>query len=183
MKPPIRIQAMRWALSLALALAILAAALPAPVQAAACQTYYTIKEGDTTASIAHTFKLKWGDIADANDMEYPYKLKVGKRLCIPPAPSETTNADSLKMTVTAQGNNITITVGGLSAKAAFYVRVRDGQAVQGGWTKLGIFRAKKNTTRTQTFTLPKSLRDKLYIQICLKNGSTDELACRTAVHY
>ncbi len=172
------------ALSLLLVVTLVSAALPQPAQAATCRTYHTVKSGDTTVSIAKTYGLKWRVIAEANDMEYPYDLDVGDKLCIPPkAEDDDTNiADELKMTVKAVGNTVTITVKGLTAKASFYVRARDGNASVGGWHKLGVMRAKKKVTSSTSFILPRELREKLYLQICLKNGTTDEMACRTVVH-
>ena len=62
-------------------IALVVAALPQSAHSAAkCIAYYTVKEGDTTPYIAHTFGMKWGDIALANKLEYPYKLKPGQRL-------------------------------------------------------------------------------------------------------
>lgn len=171
-------------ISLALALTWALAALPQPVQAVTCARYHIVKAGDTTSSIAHTYKLKWREIAQANNLTYPYNLKVGQKLCIPTTsaiPTAAAVADRLKMSARAVGSTVTISVTS-SEKAAFYVRVRDAGVGVGGWFKLGILRAKKNTQTSLSFTLPKELRDKLYLQVCLKNGTTDELACRTVIH-
>ncbi len=171
-------------LSLALALTWAFAALPQPALAVTCARYHTVKAGDTTASIAHTYKLKWREIAQANNLTYPYNLKVGQRLCIPTTSAISTAAaaaDRLKMGVRSVGSTVTITVTS-AEKSAFYVRVRDAGVGVGGWFKLGILRAKKNTQTTLSFSLPRELRDKLYLQVCLKNGTTDELACRTVIH-
>jgi LysM repeat protein len=166
-----------------LIVALISAALPTTAKAVTCVRYHTVKSGDTTSKIAQTYGMKWRLIADANDLEYPYKLKTGQKLCIPPGESDDTNqADDLKMTAKSSGNSISITIKGLSTKTSYYVRVRDGTASVRGWYKIGVMRAKKNTTATMSFSLPKELRNVLYIQVCLKNGTTDELACRTIVH-
>lgn len=173
-------------LSALLIVALISAALPAPARAVTCVRYHTVKSGETTSKIAHTYGLKWGEIAKANDLEYPYNLKTGQKLCIPPSASDKTdnasNADDLKMTAKSSGNTVSITIKGLSTKTSYFVRVRDGTASVRGWYKLGVMRAKKNTSATASFSLPKELRNTLYLQVCLKNGTTDELACRTIIH-
>lgn len=170
-----------------LVVALVSATLPAPTRAATtCASYYTIKSGDTTPKIAQTYGMKWGLIAKANDMEYPYKLKVGEKLCIPPLADKTdekvNQADSLKMSAKSTGGSISITIKGISTNTSYIVRVRDGNASVGGWYKLGKLSAKKNTTTTLSFSLPKELRSSLYLQVCLKNATTDELACRIIIH-
>jgi len=170
------------AVSALLVAAMLAAFLPQPVQAATCARYYTVKEGDTTPKIAHTFDMKWGRIADANDLEYPYKLKVGQILCIP-GEATTDTGENISYTVTARGTAITVKVTNPPTKRAYYVKVRDVTAGAGSWYKLGSFKVKKNATNSQVFSVPKDLRSKLYLQVCLKNASTNELTCRTVLHY
>ena len=173
-------------MAIVLAFTALAAALPQPAKAATCASYYYVKSGDTTTSIAKNFDIKWGKIAKANKLEYPYDLKVGQRLCIPPKDSEDekeTDDVKFKMSVTATRSAIIVTVSGLSTKkAAFNVRVRNGTNVVGGFINLGQIKAKKSTTTKTTYGVPKELRNALYIQVCLKNVTTDFLTCKTVVH-
>lgn len=168
-----------------LAATLPAAALPQPALAATCGAYHIVKEGDTTSKIAQTYGLRWREIAEANDMEYPYKLKVGQRLCIPiesRADTIADNAREIKMTASVVGNTVRVSVSGLAKKQAYYVKVRDATLSVGGWDKLGVMRAKKTETTSASFSLPRDLRQTLYLQVCLKNGTNDELACRTVVH-
>lgn len=171
------------AVSALLLATMLAAFVPQPSQAATCARYYFVKKGDTTAKIAHTFDMKWGRIADANNLEYPYKLKVGQRLCIPGEATEEETGESISYTVTARGSAITVKVTNPPTKRAYYVKVRDVTAGAGSWYKVGTFKVKKSSTNTQVFSIPKDLRSKLYLQVCLKNATTDELTCRTVLHY
>jgi hypothetical protein len=171
------------AISALLVAAIFAAALPQPARAATCARYYTVKEGDTTPKIAHTFDLKWGVIAKANKLNYPYKLKAGQVLCIPGEASTESTGESISYKVVARGSTVTVTVTNPPNKRAYYVRVRDVSAGAGDWFKIGKFKVKKNETNTAVFSIPKELRTKLYLQVCLKNATTDELTCRTALHY
>ncbi|MEJ2266938.1 MAG: LysM domain-containing protein [Anaerolineales bacterium] len=77
--------------SLVLALALLAAFLPQPAQAAVtCRTYHLVRESDTTPYIAHTYGLKWHEIAEANDLKIGERPNVGQILCIPTEEEEST---------------------------------------------------------------------------------------------
>jgi LysM repeat protein len=167
------------------AITSLAAALPQPAQAATCASYYYVKAGDTPVGIAQNFDMKWGLIAKANNLEYPYSLKVGQRLCIPPKDTEEEDKDATKFkyTVTATRSAITITISGLSTKkAGFNVRARNATGTVGGWVLLGRIKAKKGSTTKVIYTIPPELRNITYIQVCLKNVTTDELTCKTVIH-
>jgi LysM repeat protein len=170
-------------LSLALALAVLAASLPQPVQAAtdtvACDTYYTVKAGDTTGSIAQHFGLKWKEIADANNLKYPYKLKVGQKLCIP---AQNTTNEKITLSVVVRGGSVIIKASKASTKSVFNIKVRAGNASVGGWYKIGSLKVPKTTAVTGVYSLPKDLLKISPITVCLKNASTDQLICRTVVH-
>lgn len=187
---------MKLAFALLVALALVAGSLPRSAQAAVkCVAYYTVQEGDTTPKISQTYGLKWREIADANDLERAWKPVAGTYLCIPEdntsknstgsGLSTTTSVPSdgkASYTAQAAGRKITINTSNFSKKQVFYVKVRDADQKIGGWTKIGTLRLPKNTTKSQTFTLPDSLRNKMYLDVCLKNASTDELICRTILH-
>jgi LysM repeat protein len=180
-----RFPLLRQCLSVLIVLSVLLAALPQPVQAATCASYYYVKAGDTTVSIAQHFGLKWREIAKANKLEYPYKLKVGQRLCIPPKETEEESEDAtkFKVTINATRSTIIVTVSGLNVKkATFNVRARNANTGVGGWTLLGRLRAKKSTTTRMLYAVPDELQKVTFIQVCLKNVTTDELDCKTIVH-
>jgi LysM repeat protein len=172
-------------MSMLVVLALVAAALPQSAHAAAkCIAYYTVKEGDRTPYIAHTFGMKWGDIALANKLEYPYKLKPGQRLCIPSQDSvKALKEKPAKGSITAfnRGNFIIVTASSFPKKAAFYVRVRDISNSVGGWYKLGSMKAPKKSTVTKYFTLPKELRSSIWMQVCEKNATTDKKTCQVVL--
>lgn len=174
------------AIGITLTTAFLVSAFPVtPAQAKVkCVAYYTVKEGDTTPKIAHTFGLKWGEIANANDLEYPYKLKPGLRLCIPEEGSVEKSKSTTKgtVTVTSRGNLITITASGFSKKGSYYVKVRDVSTEVGGWHKLGKLSVPKKSSVTGYYVLPKQLKGSIYLQVCLKEGTTDEKICRVVLH-
>lgn len=164
------------------ALALVAAALPQSAHAAVkCVAYYTVKEGDRTPYIAHTFGMKWGDIALANKLEYPYKLKPGQRLCIPSQDSVIALKEKpAKGSISAfnRGNFIIVTASNFPKKAAFYVKVRDANSSIGGWYKLGGLKAPKKSTTTKYFTLPKELRSSIWLEVCEKNATTNKKTCQ-----
>jgi len=180
-----------------IALALVAGTLPISALAATrCVAYYTVQEGDTTPKISKTFGLKWREIANANDLELAWKPVPGTNLCIPAEGSATggKSGSGLSTTTTvpsdsnasfsaqAIGNKITITAAGFKNKQVFNIKVRDADQNAGGWVKLGLFKIPKKTTKTQSYPIPSALRDNLYLDICLKNASTDELICRTVLH-
>jgi LysM repeat protein len=164
-------------------LSMLLGAFPRPALAATCETYYTVKPGDTKTSIAKKFGLDWLDIADANDMDSTDKPVVGDRLCIPYKNDEDQANPNMRLRVGVTHTALTLTITGLSdKKAVFIVRVRDARVSIGGFYKLGRMKAKKSSTNKATFAIPKELNKTLYLQVCVKNSTTDEMICRTVVH-
>lgn len=183
--------------ALLLALALVAGSFPHNALAATkCVAYYTVQEGDTTPKISKTFGLKWRKIAKANDLQLAWKPVPGTYLCIPAEESTASKTSGSGLSTTtsvpsdsnasfsaqAIGNKITITGAGFKNKQVFNVKVRDAKKNVGGWVKVGLFKIPKNTTKTQSYPLPDALRNDLYLDICLKNASTDELICRTVLH-
>jgi len=166
-------------LSILLALAVVMVSIPKPAHAAqTCVAWYTVREGDTTPRIAHTFGLRWRKIAQANDLEYPYRLK-----CIPPedfTPAKKKTKETVSVSVV--NNLISVSASGFAKKAAFYVKVRDITSTVGGWHKIGQLKVKRKTAKTGYYILPKELRGSIYLQVCLKNATTDEKICRTVLH-
>jgi LysM repeat protein len=172
-------------LSILLALSFVLAAFPSRVEAATttCVAYYIVQKGDTTSKIAKTFGLRWRQIAVANDMDDPYKLTPGMRLCIPPEDfsTEPVKAAVAVLKATAVNNRLTITASNTSARRAFYVRVRDISSSTGGWYKLGSFKVPKNSTVIRSYSLPSKLSGAIYLQVCLKEATNDDLVCTTVL--
>jgi LysM repeat protein len=169
----------RLSLSVIMVLGILVAALPQSVQAASCQVYYTVKKGDKTGTIARQYGVKWIEIATANNLEKPYTLAEGQQLCIPFKYSV-----SLKNNIVVKNDNnlIKITASDFSHTGNYYVKVRDITAGPGAWYKIGKMRVPANKEVSSSFQLPGALRSALVMQVCLKNGTDDELICQTVRH-
>jgi LysM repeat protein len=162
---------------------MLMAALPRPAQAATCAERYTVREGDTKSSIARHFDMDWDQIADASDIDPSDRIRTGQRLCIPELDEDERPNPSVRLRVTATHTALTLTISGLSQKkGVFMTRVRDARVGVMGFTKLGKIKAKKGETTKQSFTIPKNLLNVLYLEVCIKNQSTDELRCQTVIH-
>lgn len=181
-------------LSVLLVMAFITAALPqaaqaspaaAGQQAVTCVRYHTIKEGDTTTTIAKTYGLKWREIAVANKMEYPYELKVGKQLCIPAkAPTAKQNIDTTAtMSVVRTSDRILITVKNSgTVRNVYNVKVGESNEIRvNPWYKLGELKVDKKSTVTMSFEIPKDLRTVASLTVCLKNSTTDTLVCKQAL--
>jgi murein DD-endopeptidase MepM/ murein hydrolase activator NlpD len=162
-----------------LVLAVMAAALPQQVNAASCKTIHTVQKGDKTGTIANKYGLKWIEIAAANNLSRPYELEVGQQLCIPFKFSV-----SLKNNIAVWNVNnlIRITASDFPASGSYYVKVRDITAGPGQWYKLGNMKINKNRTVTSDFLLPKQLNSSTVFQVCLKNGTDNELICKNVRH-
>jgi hypothetical protein len=112
-------------------------------------------------------------------------LKPGQRLCIP-------DPDSLesikgkprkgKVSVASRGNFIIVTAINFPKKGASYVKVRDGNANVGGWFKLGSMKVPKVSTTTKYFALPKELKGSIWMEVCLKDGTTNKKICQMVLH-
>lgn len=176
------------ALSLLLALALLAASLPAAALAApleaTCAKSYTVQSGDTLSKISVTFDISVAELAAANNLKEPYTLYVGQVLCIPGSATTTTTTttatgSSKKISATFGLKTVTLKFAGLKKNGVFVVKGREVE--HGGaqsWHKFGRVKVDKNGAGSATFKMPRDLRDSTYIEICVKNATTDALTCQ-----
>lgn len=166
-------------LSLLLAAAMLAGILPRPAMAAvtepsaACAKTHTVKNGEGIYRIARTYSVPVNRLAKANHLVYPYKLTDGMVLCIPAEPKVT---GAGKFTVAFKGDIVKIEGSGFKKQYSFYVRVRENDTSK--WYKLGAVRSDRNGNLVVTLDIPKELRNKPAINVCLKDGVTDGLVCK-----
>lgn len=169
------------ALTAMLAIAMLAAAIPQPAQAATCSAYYTVKSGDTTSMIAHIYGLVWKEIAKANNIKSPYKLKVGQTLCIP-AQGGTTAVQPGKMTAAANGNGLRVTMSDFDRRHIWIVKVKDARNPFATDYKVGQMVVPGKTSVTGFFNLPQPLRKTPFLTVCVKNATTDDKICQNITH-
>lgn len=192
---------------LLMALTLVAATFPQPAyaQTATCRTYYFVKQGDTTPYIAHTFGLKWIQIAAANNLEKGEKPEVGSRLCIPFEDFEANvgrNKDKdddedrrssrrrnvpesdprATIQATASGGRIHLTLARFEEEHEYRVKVRDANVGVGGWETLGRITIDDDDRQTFSYDIPDKLEDVLYLNVCLKDQRTDELICRVVLN-
>lgn len=175
---------LRHFMAVLIAVSMLMAAFPRTAQAATCADRYTVREGDTKSSISRHFDVNWEDIADASDIDASDRIRPGQRLCIPEVDNndERPNAN-VRLRASATHTLLTLTISGLSQKKAIFItRVRDASVGVGGFSKLGNIKVKKSDTAKKSFTIPKELMNALYLQVCIKNASTDEMRCQTVIH-
>ena len=178
------------ALSLLLVIALLVAALPLPVQAASaantqCNSYYTVKAGDSLYRIASIHKVGWEKIAAANDIIATYTIYVGQTLCIPKdkagdlrgAPT----AQAASFSVLRNGDSLVIRASNFPTKSFYLVKVDDFKASGVKWYRLGTLRTRSRTNVEISFELPKDLRKAYYFYVCLKNTVTDEVTCKAVI--
>lgn len=169
----------RLLISAIMVLSVALATLPQPVQAASCQAYHTVKKGDKTGVIANAYGVKWIEIAAANNLQKPYKLVEGQQLCIPFRLSV-----SLKNNLAVQSINnlIKISASNFQNGGNYDVKVRDVTSAAGEWYKIGKMKVSTHQKVTSRYTLPGVLKSAIYLQVCLKNGTNNDLFCQTIRH-
>lgn len=170
-----------------LALVIVMAALPGAAQAARprCVERYTVKSGDTVASIARKYDLNWSLLVDANNLKDPYLLTVGQRLCIPPEKDaadagKAPDRKAVDFTVSAAKRTITIS-GKFPVDSKFLIKVDDAQETGRDWFKLGYMEVDEDDSFKESFTLPEDMGYVAIVDICLKNQRTNALACKSTI--
>jgi LysM repeat protein len=176
-------------LSLLLALVVLVSVFPqgalaaTPAQTVACSTRYTVKSGDTLSGIAFTYDVSVEQIAAANNLKTPYTIFIGQVLCIPASSTTPTTGSGTStskepgFTVVRTDKNLFITTRNLPNKSFYYVKVRESFRSQGKFAKIGNLRTKKLGNVERKYQIPKSLRTKPVLQVCIRNVKTDKEIC------
>ena len=169
-------------------LALMLSIVPRPAQAATnatCSQYYKVQSGETLTFIATKFSVTLTELANANNLKDPYVIFVGQELCIPTTSTTTTTTatttSSSKTGFTIESKDfktIIITVSNFPKKAVYYVKGKNANRGDYSWYKFGRVKTSKTGSSTTTLRLPKGLRDKEFLQICLKNATTDAVSCQ-----
>lgn len=182
------------AVGLLLAMTLILASAPQPAVAAsiteatdaACKETYTVKSGDYLLKIADAHDVDWRDLAEANDLEAPYVVFVGMKLCIPAKSGSgsgssggTTTGSSGKASFTAvkSQNSLVITTSSFPTKSSYYVKVDDARDKRLEWHKIGTLRTGNETAVKESFRLPEELRSSNSFLVCLKNVYSDAQIC------
>lgn len=163
---------------LLLALALLFTMTPVPAFAAAgCSQTHVVSAHDTIWRLVKEYGVPASRIAQANGLVWPYKLKVGQEICIPPKSAGGLSA-TISVSATLSSDSVTLTGSGFPKDHAYRVKARDA----GVWYVLGDnLRIDKNGVLQKVrYKLPAELKGKSELTICLKDMGTDALGCFTA---
>jgi LysM repeat protein len=159
----------------------------APTSAAAqsrCQDTYTVQYGDYLIKIAAEYEgINFLDIAMANDLEAPYTLTFGQKLCIPKKTASTstggstTSITSSNFTLRKQGSKLRVSVEDLQRTETYFVKVDDAGKSGLEWFKVGRLTTDRNREGKGTYSLPDKLAGASALTVCLKNVVTDDVIC------
>jgi len=174
-----------------LALSLLAAILPQPAAAAKydpddCAYIYEVRRGATLSSIARAYGTTPKQIVYINEMDPPYTIYVGQRLCIPDRDKKNlsklatkyASAAAVYFTAGRSGNDIIIYTYNYPKTT---VQIKGENAVASGWKLVDIGTlniARVGNRQSLRFRLPTELRVKKLL-ICLKSKNTGYLQCVT----
>jgi LysM repeat protein len=167
-----------WFLSVLLILSLLLAVLPQSAQALAidvtCKKNYVVKPGESIYRIAREKEVSVYKLAKANNLESPYRVTAGMTLCIPEEPKPSSN---FSWTAYYSGDKITINGTNFKKQHPFFVKVRENDTSI--WYKLGLTTSDRTGDMSTKQDVPKSLLKKSMLTVCLKDGVTDYLVCKT----
>ena len=179
-------------LGILLALSLLASTMPALAAPAAtvdwedCWWTYEVKRGDNLRTISNKFGINVGSIVDETEMDPPYTIYVGQRLCIPKKniknpPNVSTkqrNAYAVYFTAGRDGNDILVYTYNYPNTT---VLVKGENAGNSSWKLVDIGKiniASTGNRKLLRFRLPTELRVKKLL-ICLKDKRGGYLQCIT----
>lgn len=173
-----------------LALSLLAAFIPQPASAKYdpddCAYTYEVRRGATLTSIARAYGTQPKQIVYINEMDPPYTIYVGQRLCIPEKDkkdlsklaSKYANAAAVYFTAGRSGNDIIIYTYNYPKTT---VQIKGENAGASGWKLVDIGTiniARIGNRQVLRFRLPPELRVKKLL-ICLKSKKSGYLQCVT----
>lgn len=175
-------------LMVALAVGMLPQSAQAAPSLATCESKYTVQAGDTLTSIALTYGVDFFELANANNLKSPYEIFVGDVLCIPAGSSTSDDDDSSSSSTSTKkwefsrvGDYVVVKGNNLDKNRSYYVKVSNSLKLFSPWYKIGLFNNNKNINYSQSYKLPRLLRDNIYVTVCTKSGTTDVVYCGTTV--
>lgn len=82
-----------------------------------------------------------------------------------------------------QNGKIYVKTSGFTQKYQLRLKVRDALQGIGGWKSLGTIKVDRKTgDQTNIFSIPKTLAKTLYLNVCMKNMTTNNLSCKIVVN-
>lgn len=163
------------AIKLLLALALLFSMTPVSAYAAQeCAETHTVAAHETIWRLVKEYGVPASRIAQANGLEWPYTLKEGQKICIPPK-SAGSLGSSVSLSAVLSKDSVTLTGSGFPKWHTYRVKALNDDT----WYTLGDnLRADKNGAIQKTrYKLPAELKGKTALTICLKDMATDALGC------
>jgi hypothetical protein len=176
--------AVRWltvALAAILLMGVLSPGFSSPALAApaalVCTATHIVKANETLTSVANKYGVTVAALAAANGLKTTATLYKGQSLCIPPS----TKSEPATLTVLASKGNVSLSGTGLAKSKPYVVKVKEGDL--GIWYVLGrVSTTKDGTLVSKNFVLPKQLRSRMYLTVCLKNQISNQLTCKKVFH-
>jgi hypothetical protein len=176
--------AIRWftvALTAIMLLGVVAPGFSSPALAApaalVCTATHTVKANETLSSVAKKYGVTVDALAAANGLKTTATLYKGQKLCIPPS----TKSEPAALNVQASKGMVTVSGSGLTKSKPYVLKVKEGDL--GIWYVLGrISSTKDGTLLAKNFPLPKDLRSRMYLTVCLKNQISNQLTCKKVFH-
>jgi len=94
-------------------------AIPTPTTASNqtttdCKQWHTVQSGEYLSLIANTYDVNWRDIAEINNIESPYTIYTGQKLCISGTISETTTSSDVKVYAVSVEEDESVTLKGVN---------------------------------------------------------------------
>jgi len=151
-------------------LAVVAA--PAPLaHAADCQSWHSVRSGETLFRIGLKYNLTWDKIAKANNLSDGNKIYAGQSLCIParasqPAPSQPSGVPIITITAVVRDQTVTIAAKNFPSNQKFEVRMGAYGTLGIGGILVGSSNS-GNGAFTATYTIPAGLKNSSQIAIRL----------------
>lgn len=161
-------------LSILIIVAILAAAFPHPAQAALCKRTVTVQEGDNLRALAKLYHTTSNKIAFANNLDKPYVITPGQKLCIPS--DNVPKGQRFNWNGMIKGNMVYLTGNDFRNTHTYFVNGKTSSKDR--FYSLGKAFTNSSGDLNASFALPTALQNKNYVTICLKEKSSNATDCK-----
>ena len=86
------------------------------------------------------------------------------------------------LTAWAEKGKVYVKLSGFTQKYQLRLKARDAYQAIGGWKSLGTVKVDRKTDQVSVFPIPKTLLNTLYLNVCMKNMTTNLLSCKVVVN-